>query len=411
MPNRPEDCCGPKKRDTLFRKQKPDSLAGDVLIDAENNYSFNNFVWCYQEKMLPQRHTLTVYAHVPRENQTFWFDWMDYTPVAGASLENKTISIAKEDPDIKYFLEWIHNPNWSGSNLRVRRKALELVWRSNSFGYGEYLYDRILLGGWPTIYHIQRKLLPSKRSKLSAVFLNATLPMGNHNLSVTYNGDDQTVPLSLDFLFIQNGTITSSPTNNTPLPSIISAGTKQNTTSLLTRIAIIVASVAGVLFVHFVVLCFVYRRARSRRRDIENHKEHQNQPTYTVEAFDYRSIPQSSPPPPSSYRPSPFLTWYSSSHPHSSEDVAFLQTNVDESMGHMALASPIYAGIVHPKSGDATLLSTSEVPARADCALAPKLGPMPESEQAAIPKFEEYNDASNLRRTPKTRRWTTRRWS
>jgi hypothetical protein len=43
-------------------------------------------------------------------------------------------------------------------------------------------------------------------------FETSKMPAGQHKLVVTYLGNSQTTPLTLDYLVVQNGTITNSTT-------------------------------------------------------------------------------------------------------------------------------------------------------------------------------------------------------
>lgn len=65
----------------------------------------NHRMLCLLNTIADGPHTVTVNATVG-ENQTFWFDKIQYIPSASVSLENKTIQLDSSDPAILYGSGW-----------------------------------------------------------------------------------------------------------------------------------------------------------------------------------------------------------------------------------------------------------------------------------------------------------------
>ncbi len=65
----------------------------------------NHRMLCLLNTIVDGPHTVTVNATVG-ENQTFWFDKIQYIPSASVSLENKTIQLDSSDPAILYGSGW-----------------------------------------------------------------------------------------------------------------------------------------------------------------------------------------------------------------------------------------------------------------------------------------------------------------
>ncbi|KAF9523737.1 hypothetical protein CPB83DRAFT_732463, partial [Crepidotus variabilis] len=243
---------------------------------STSNRSLNNFQWCFQEGMLETKHILEVYAAVPK-NQTFWFDWLVYVPTAGASLESKIVFISKEDPNVNYVSDWRNISGYPkfttqhGAGVIFQFIGTSLSWyggsipenMGNSPTTGSYSID----GHSPTVFNL--KNYPQNSQNFQKFFETPTLPMGQYNLSVVFNGNNQTVPLSLDFFLVQNGTLstnTSSSTTDIPLLPSTSPSNKQQDTPLPIKIAVIVGSIAGVLLVLAFTLWYVCRLERNRKQ-------------------------------------------------------------------------------------------------------------------------------------------------
>ncbi len=71
-----------------------------------NGPNKNQVLFCQSETTLGDGlHTLTVDTTL-RENQTFWFDHLEYIPSSTLSLENKMILLRRNDPALQYGSAW-----------------------------------------------------------------------------------------------------------------------------------------------------------------------------------------------------------------------------------------------------------------------------------------------------------------
>lgn len=103
-------------------------------------------------------------------------------------------------------------------------------------------------------------------------------PMGSHTLTVTYEGDASSSPLTLQYLVVQNGTAlsstssssTSAQSGTTPVhssastsaPSLPSASSQNSTKTPLA--AIIGGTLGGIIFLLVVAFLFVFLRRRKK---------------------------------------------------------------------------------------------------------------------------------------------------
>lgn len=77
-------------------------------IDSSNppfGNAENNLLFCHSDSLMNGSHTLTVDATLV-ENQTFWFDHLEYIPSSTVSLENKMILLPREDPALQFGSAW-----------------------------------------------------------------------------------------------------------------------------------------------------------------------------------------------------------------------------------------------------------------------------------------------------------------
>jgi len=114
-------------------------------------------------------------------------------------------------------------------------------------------------------------------------FETPKLSAGQHKLVVTYLGNSQTTPLTLDYLIVQNGTATNST----------SAGGSSggaNTGNKSSNIGPIVGGVVGgVVLITLAIIAFLYIRRRDRRLNEEQSAE----PKDIIEPFHYMPVSSS----------------------------------------------------------------------------------------------------------------------
>ena len=126
-------------------------------------------------------------------------------------------------------------------------------------------------------------------------FITETLSLGQHELTVTYQGNTGTAPLALDNFVVQNGTSSSATSALTSVPgatSTISSSSPSNSTSsnLGSKkpplVGIIVGVVGGVIVLVLLMLLYIGRR-KIRRAQEQN--ENLNPEPFTLPPQNYTS--------------------------------------------------------------------------------------------------------------------------
>ena len=101
-------------------------------IDSSNPGPFgiakNNLLFCHSDSLTDGPHTLTVDAALV-ENQTFWFDQLEYVPSSTVSLENKMILLRREDSALLFGSAW----NSYATRVTGARFTLNFYGTYNSF--------------------------------------------------------------------------------------------------------------------------------------------------------------------------------------------------------------------------------------------------------------------------------------
>ena len=88
-----------------------DGVSIDPTFPNRNHmtqYPGNNWKFCASDSLTDGPHIITVNA-TPTNNQTFWFDRIEYAPSSSISLENKTILLFWNDTAIQYGSGWLHS--------------------------------------------------------------------------------------------------------------------------------------------------------------------------------------------------------------------------------------------------------------------------------------------------------------
>ena len=77
------------------------AIATDPSIQSPEN----SWLYCHSYAMPDGPHTITVNATVGN-NQTFWFDRIEYAPSSSVSLANKTILVKNTDSAMQFSNGW-----------------------------------------------------------------------------------------------------------------------------------------------------------------------------------------------------------------------------------------------------------------------------------------------------------------
>ncbi|KAF9524777.1 hypothetical protein CPB83DRAFT_838654 [Crepidotus variabilis] len=240
----------------------------DIIV-LESNPS----ILCDKGQLEDKSHTLTLSAVVPTDDE-FWFDQIQYTPSPEGSLENQMIFIESNDPEITYGSGWVsmdgigYATKETSSTFDFEFTGVSLSWYSwlspdfsTNLATASYTIDK----GSPNQLNVTgpfgvQRMTPTFNLKL---FETPTLEMGQHTLSVVYNGNENTAPLSLNYLIVQNGTSTSS---NDPSTANINHNSKRNVG------AIVGGVISGAVFIACLVFGLAFLRKRRRERQIRHHR-------------------------------------------------------------------------------------------------------------------------------------------
>lgn len=116
------------------------------------------------------------------------------------------------------------------------------------------------------------------------LFQTPNLTQGNHQVSVLFEGNATTTPLTFDYLIVQNGStslVTSTPTTTTASAGTVSGSSAINSAtntstnlneqaSKKSPVGIIVGSIIGALaLIALVIIGAIYMRRRSRQKEID----------------------------------------------------------------------------------------------------------------------------------------------
>ncbi|PPR02066.1 hypothetical protein CVT24_011165 [Panaeolus cyanescens] len=197
-------------------------LRSNPARDFENNWSLCNVASTPGVSVNDGPHILTVNITVQR-SQTFWFDRINYKPSDSVPLDDETIIVQNNDPELMYDPSWVslggdsNATSQTGSNVTFFFQGISLSWfgyfpsqRSRGASSGTFSVD----DGTPRSFTLEG--LPNANSVTrynQEFFRTPDLNPGHHKLDVVFLGNDKTTPLVLDYLVIRNSTAGTNQTN------------------------------------------------------------------------------------------------------------------------------------------------------------------------------------------------------
>ncbi|KAF8912163.1 hypothetical protein CPB84DRAFT_1841850 [Gymnopilus junonius] len=146
--------------------------------------------------------------------QTFWFDYIQYTPSASANLGNSDLSITDTDSQISYGSGWqTHSPgqitSQTGSTVSFSFTGTSLTWvgfYDNSLSLSPTTATYSVDGQKPVSFELNGVAAQTSGVQYNQVlFQTPQLSAGKHTIQVVYQGNSQTAPLSLEVLEVQGG--------------------------------------------------------------------------------------------------------------------------------------------------------------------------------------------------------------
>lgn len=252
----------------------------EIPSSAPYPYPENNWRMCGVDHLVDKTHTLTV--RVDSQGQTFWFDYLLYSPSANAVLDGSVILVPSKDPSLIYGSEWESlEDSWTMTRIHGATMSFQFTGEHNiafvpsEVGttfvvgtsiswYGVYpkelptrpaLATYSIDGGTETAFALQGLPSNSSTAYFQLMFKIDVHSVGPHTLQVTFKGGPTTTPLSLGYLLVQTAT-----TNRTiGTPTLVDSSNK---TSL--SIAGLVFGVVALLVVVVASLLFFYSKHRGR---------------------------------------------------------------------------------------------------------------------------------------------------
>ncbi|KAF8801614.1 hypothetical protein BYT27DRAFT_7114517 [Phlegmacium glaucopus] len=247
------------------------------FLNPENKWNF-----CSYGSLLDGPHIITV--NVTVQNQTFWFDNIQYVPSASVPLDQEIILVESQDPQLQYgqgqwqsLADSVPNMNMtlvSGATLNFSFVGVSLSW----YGFSPNgLYGGSPLAASPATYSIDGQTpisfqLPYEDANSlfqQKFFETAQLPAGPHTLNVVYHGNNST-PLTIQYLIIQNGTLSSTTTSISPHATSSTNGSAVSGTSTPMKSstpvgAIVGGVVGGLALTVFIIFGFLLLRRHQKR--------------------------------------------------------------------------------------------------------------------------------------------------
>ncbi|KAF8801637.1 hypothetical protein BYT27DRAFT_7341793 [Phlegmacium glaucopus] len=261
-----------------------------TFTDITFNNPQNQQVFCSNLSLSDGPHIITVNATV--QNQTFWFDNIQYAPSASVPLDQEIILVEYRDPQLQYGPGWSylltpepedaigHGQSESVGGLATLNFSfigVSLSW----YGFlliGNYIHPVATYsidGQTPINFEVQYGEITKARFQ-QKFFEIAQLPAGPHTLNVLDYGGNNTTPLSIHYLIIQNGTLPSTTilpsTTASASPYVTPSATGSSVSGTSTQRksstpvgAIIGGVVGGLALTVFIIFGFLLLRRRQKR--------------------------------------------------------------------------------------------------------------------------------------------------
>ncbi|KAF9533801.1 hypothetical protein CPB83DRAFT_844537 [Crepidotus variabilis] len=258
-----------------------DNINSQMEPSSFNGNPANNWMMCSQYNLEDRLHTVIIDSLTTE--QAFLFDRIQYLPSSNSTMENQTVYIDNPDPSIIYGPGWEGLGRWfsytttKGTALDFEFTGISLQW----YGVTPAVFPGIpstitytIDGGSPQVVILPGHSNNSPNLSNQKYFEISTLSMGKHQLSVVYNGNSTTTPLTLDYFVVQNGSITYTP----PPPVTYTPITNNTVEKHSTHIgAIVGGTLSAIIIVTFIVaLLFFLRRRKlaAAKRNVSANEVH-----------------------------------------------------------------------------------------------------------------------------------------
>ncbi|KAF8811573.1 hypothetical protein BYT27DRAFT_7240265 [Phlegmacium glaucopus] len=241
-------------------------------------FAENNWVFCDNGQLQDGPHVLSVRAKVSNQ-QTFWFDQIQYIPSSNVSLDQSLLRVDSSDPVMRYSSGWqplsdiVNLTQTAGSTLTYQFSGVSLSWMGFTPGHfplipssATYSID----GQTPTTFLVPALSSDGAMEVYNQIlFQSAKLSPGLHTLIVTHKGNSSTAPLVLDYFVVQDGPSTSTSSSSSA-PTISSSAPASSSTSSSTTTnhtgAIVGGVIGGLVVLLLLLILFLLIRRRNNRR-------------------------------------------------------------------------------------------------------------------------------------------------
>jgi len=184
-------------------------------------YRENNWNMCGKDSLNDGPHEITL--KVTTRGGTFWLDAITFAPSAHDTYGTEVLVVDDNDPGVQYGDGWqplgttASFTGKTGSTARLSFVGTGLSWLGfiptelpHAASTGSYSID----GGSPVSFSLNGLPADAKTTIYNQVFFTTPdLPAGTHEIVVTYNGDGQHTPLTLDYIYLTNTSIPQNPTS------------------------------------------------------------------------------------------------------------------------------------------------------------------------------------------------------
>ncbi|KAG6905947.1 hypothetical protein DXG01_016749 [Tephrocybe rancida] len=265
-----------------------------VSIGSTTPFQFpeNNWELCSWATLNDGPHEITI--NVTTTGNTFWLDYITYTPSAAASYEKAVLRVENSDPAILYGAGWsalggtANQTTAKGSQATFNFVGTSITWVGfipteypHSSAVGTFSID----GGVAVNFKLNGLSATDTITFYNqAFFTTPDLIPGPHSIIVTYNGGTgAATPLTLDYILLTNisipavagPTLASPSPSSTAISSPLSNGTQ--TRHSKTPIGTIVGGVVGGLAIIALLLFIFWWRRRMRASQVQFSQPRQQQ--------------------------------------------------------------------------------------------------------------------------------------
>ncbi|TFK66654.1 hypothetical protein BDN72DRAFT_880165 [Pluteus cervinus] len=198
----------------------------------------NSWPICSASNLADGPHSFVI--NVASLSLPFRLDYFTYVPSPSVSLANKTITVDSTDSGVTYSDGWsdlkgiANMTQTAGATASFDFFGTALTWFGHipsEFAHAPTTATYTIDGGSPTTFTLFGLNGTNPQSEFNqAFFTTPNLTLDNHRLEVTHEGNNATTPLSLDFIYVFNGTSSS----NTPPPQISSSSSPSSSSPSLT---------------------------------------------------------------------------------------------------------------------------------------------------------------------------------